>query len=349
MLLTSMIAILMAGPAMAADNTAAGTYDPYDATNHTAVTGGCTTPPLTIGSANSITGQWTPNTITLSWNVNGHGSLPESPTPPTTCTYDTTFTAPAMTNPVGYTFGGWSVNGNTLTSGQANVSCDYATLGQSNNGSTANITAIWNVNVYNITMKQNGGRINDSTNDTNVYEKYATGWYTTAAASTPVSNDTVSVPTRDGYTFRGYFNVASAPADVTSNNNSTNIIAKDGSLPANTTFTSDTTVYAAWAKNCTTPTINGQAAGTCSLTVNNDGSVSYSTSCNSGYTEDLSTKNTATPICTANGITLNWYAKPGDSTTYEQNTCDYTFDISLPTTNPTRTGYTFTGRKVGNN
>jgi uncharacterized repeat protein (TIGR02543 family) len=49
---------------------------------------------------------------------------------------------------------------------------------------------------------------------------------------------------------------------------------------------------------------------------------------------------------TPNVLDLNWYAVIGDATPYTTNVCTYDSDITLPSTNPSRTGYTFTGWAV---
>lgn len=49
---------------------------------------------------------------------------------------------------------------------------------------------------------------------------------------------------------------------------------------------------------------------------------------------------------TPNTIDLNWYAVDGDATPYNTNTCTYDGAITLPSTNPNRTGYTFNGWAV---
>jgi uncharacterized repeat protein (TIGR02543 family) len=132
---------------------------------------------------------------------------------------------------------------------------------------------------------------NDTSTDGTIYEKYATGWYSNSSATTTLSAATL--PTRSGYKFRGYY--TAKQADLTSSGGSgvrriTN--ASSGNLPGNTTFSSDTSLYAAWAQNCTSP-----AHGTCSLTIDTDGTAVYDASCDNGYT--VSNKTTKSPSCTA--------------------------------------------------
>ena len=208
-------------------------------------------------------------------------------------------------------------------------------------GSGSNIAGACTRNIYTISLKSH----DSSTTYSTIYEKYATGFYSDSTATTALSK--ASVPTRSGYTFRGFY--SAAQDDLTSSGGSgTRRIANDGTLPSNTTFFGNTSVYAAWAKNCTTP-----SNGTCSLTINSDGTATYTASCNTGYT--VSGADTATPTCSANcnAITLNanggtagsvttLYKKTGSGTWYTNSSCSTAYST---TTNvvPTRSGYTFRG------
>lgn len=85
------------------------------------------------------------NTITLSWNRNGHGTAPSTPA---SCTYDGTFTMPAALTATGYTFSNWAVNGKTFNGGQSSVACNYTNLGKYSG--TATISAGWSANTIHI-------------------------------------------------------------------------------------------------------------------------------------------------------------------------------------------------------
>ena len=164
---------------------------------------------------------------------------------------------------------------------------------------TASVSASCSPRTFTVSLMNYDGTSTHST----IYEKYATGWYSNSAATTTLSKATV--PTRSGYKFRGFY--TAKQSDVSANGGSgTRRIAADGTLPANTTFTANTSLYAAWAKDCTTP-----AHGSCTATIGSDGSVSYTTSCNTGYT--LSGANTANPTCTPNIYTCSagQYLKAG--------------------------------------
>lgn len=145
-------------------------------------------------------------------------------------------------------------------------------------------------NIYTITLKNYN---NTSTRQT-IYEKYNTGWYSNSGATTTLSSATV--PSRTGYTFRGFY--TSQQTDATSSGNTgTQKITATGGLPSNTTFTSNTNLYAAWATNCVD-------SSNCTLTVANNGAVTYTTSCPNGY---VSGEGTYNPVCQSSSGTSNCY------------------------------------------
>ena len=164
----------------------------------------------------------------------------------------------------------------------------------------ASVSASCSPRTFTVSLMNYDGTSTHST----IYEKYATGWYSNSAATTALSKATV--PTRAGYLFRGFY--TAKQSDVSANGGSgTRRITADGTLPANTTFTANTPLYAAWAKDCTAP-----ANGSCTATIGGDGSVSYITSCNTGYT--LSGANTANPTCTPKIYTITLNATAGGGT-----------------------------------
>lgn len=214
--------------------------------------------------------------------------------------------------------------------------------------------------IYTITLRNYN---NTSTHQT-IYEKYNTGWYSNSAATTSIS--TATVPSRTGYTFRGFY--TSTQTDATSSGNTgTQRITKSGGLPNNTTFAANTTLYAAWARDCVD-------SSNCTLTVANNGTVTYATSCPNGY---VSGEGTYNPVCQSSGtancyrIDLNNTANGGsggaptsiymyrDATTYfdsqnQSKWCKLYTDsacttevatygnfYTIPTTNPTKSHATF--------
>lgn len=307
---------------------------------------------------NANSGSVSPSSVTSSYTFNGYytatsggtqripatGALPSN----TTFTANTTLYAQwscATTLPTptrnGYSFNGWY----TAASGGTKIGNAGATYCP---GSNTTIYAQWTPNVYTITLNKNSSATNGTAT---VYEKYGVGYSLTNFGSTVTS---ITVPTvTTGYTFRGYY--TTQKSDVSSNDSTgTQRITKSGTLPGNTTFAANTTLYAAWAKNCTVP-----SHGSCTLTVAENGAVTYTTSCNAGYT--ISGNGTATPTCTANTntITLNKNGGTGtcggqSSTTNGSFTCQTGSSSNLPSWNSsscniTKTNNVFTGWGTTNN
>ena len=73
-----------------------------------------------------------------------------------------------------------------------------------------------------------------------MYQQYNTDWFSDAAKTNSISH--VTAPTRDGWTFLGYY---------TAQTGGNLMIGQDATLPSNTTFTENTTLYARWSQNAT--------------------------------------------------------------------------------------------------
>lgn len=277
--------------------------------------------------------------------ITNAGALPSN----TTFSANTTLYAQYSTASCNVTNGSatMSISGNKVScavtcktgysqSGGTNATTSFTVTGAVG---TASVSASCSPRTFTVSLMNYDGTSTHST----IYEKYATGWYSNSAATTTLSKATV--PTRSGYKFRGFY--TAKQSDVSANGGSgTRRIAADGTLPANTTFTANTSLYAAWAKDCTTP-----AHGSCTATIGSDGSVSYTTSCNTGYT--LSGANTANPTCTPKiyTITLNATANGGTggtSTIYLKYATGWYSDAAATKaitsiTMPTKTNSVFNG------
>jgi len=156
-------------------------------------------------------------------------------------------------------------NGDTIFYGDnlhwtATASSGYS-ISNCNNSSSANPyfvpysevngTYITNVsatpNIYKVTFdKQSGSGGTDT-----AYVKYATGWYSNSTATTSITS--ISIPSRTGYSFGGYY---------TSTNGSGNqIINSSGTINSGyqSHFTANANLYAYWIPNVYTVTLDRQS------------------------------------------------------------------------------------------
>ena len=283
-----------------------------------------------IDTATGICYSASPSTYSVTYSCNGgSGSIAASgPYSP-----GTTVTTPASnscTAPAGYGFKGWSCTG-----GVGNVSGSGAFTMPATD---VTCSAQWNPNIYTITLRN---YTNNSTHGY-AYEKYGTGWYSNAAATIPLS--TATVPTRSNYTFRGYY--TARQSDLTSSGGGgTRHITNSGGLPSNTTFSGNTRLYAAWATNC-----NPGTGCNCTLTVNNNGTVTYTTSAQTGYTLTIGS-GTYAPVCTAIDYTVSFARGNGGAggTMSSQTGKHYGDTITLPANGFTApSGYVFNGWSCDN-
>jgi len=171
-------------------------------------------------------------------------------------------------------------------------------------------------------------------NSTTAYEVYGVEWH----SSQGLTITTVPGVNRANYTFRGWY--TTDLADVTKNDDAGNVVGvrkMTGTvLPSSTTIiTSDTTWYAAWARSCITP-----SNGSCDMTVKEDGTVEYVTTCNTGYT--ISGDGTYNPTCTPNTYTVS-YTLRGGSHGGNNHPTSATYDIDFTVDNPTHAHGTFAG------
>ena len=177
----------------------------------------------------------------VSYNVNGNlYSTPDSGSA------DTIVAVPSATRD-NYTFAGWYTSGGTrvydangnLTS--ANVS-GYVNAGKwvvtdPNNGVT--LYAHWEPKIYEVVLGANSGTDGSVTK---IYEKYNTGWSTSNTGT--FGTLTLSggqLPTREGYTFIGFYDASGNQKGIYSNGVWT--------APGATTVTGATTWYAYWTAN----------------------------------------------------------------------------------------------------
>lgn len=279
------------------------------------------------------------DTYTISFNLNG-GTADDGQFPNKTITYWTTLPAISTTAPTkpGYTFMGWYDNADYSNGVQYYNASDVASRPVWDKTQSATLYAGWKPGVFAITLRN---ETNTATNAT-IYEKYADAWYSNSAATTAIT--AAPLPTREGYTFRGYYN-AQEP-DMSSIGSGSGAVrritnAETDNLPVATTFVAPANLYAAWAKNC--PNLGN--TGHCTLIITSAGAVVYNTNCNTGYIE--SNHNTANVTCTAGEYTLTYTCGDGDGTAPSAVGIEYgaphTF---LANTSCAKVGHSFAGWRV---
>ena len=195
--------------------------------------GVCQRPHTTVGNV-TLYAKWTANTYTINLDKQGGTDGTSS----TSATYNSklgTITPPVRT---GYTFAGYYTGKNGAGTQLYNASgvgqITWTTVG----GTTA--YAKWTPNKYTVTFdKQSGWGGTDST-----------------TATFGSSLDTISIPTRTGYTFAGYYSATGGGGTQYYNGSGTSIRGWD--------IASATTLYAKWTANTITITLNknGGSGGT---------------------------------------------------------------------------------------
>ncbi len=174
---------------------------------YTAATGGSKVSSSTKMGTKDVTvyAQWTANAYTLTMDPNGGSVSDGSKVVKANETYGTLPT-PTRT---GYTFNGWY----TAKSGGSKVS-STTKMGMSN----TTIYAQWTVNSYTLTFSANGGAVSESSRKVNYGAAYGT----------------LPTPTRDYYTFSGWYTAASGGTKVST---------------TTTMGAANTTLYAHWTQN----------------------------------------------------------------------------------------------------
>ena len=203
---------------------------------------------------------------TLSYNANGHGTAPSSQTMYFT---NATNTA-ALPIATGYTCTKWNTSAN---GGGTNYNANVAIKSANTYKANTILYAQWTANTYTITLNNQSAT---SAGTGAYYEKYNTGIYSNSGCTSTFTNNKISVPSRTGYTFGGYYTGA--------NGGGTKCINADGTIvAANTAFTAPTTLYALWTPNIYTITLDNQSATTAGTTA---------------YYEKYNTGNYTTNACT---------------------------------------------------
>jgi len=223
-------------------------------------------PHTAINTNTTLYAHWTAKTITVTYNQNGGtGVSPAS----NTVTYGAKYKLPT-TNPTraGFTFANWW----TAASGGTQVTTSTTLTNASNHS----IYAHWNPNTITLTLNNQSAT---SAGSTAVYYKYNTAtYYSNSALSTTITK--ITVPSRTGYTFGGYYTAA--------NGGGTQYINASGGFVNNphTALKANTTLYAKWTAityNVTVNVTNGSTSDTNPVTVNHGETVTFRLSSNDEY------------------------------------------------------------------
>lgn len=182
---------------------------------------------FTYSTKDVLTANWVANNYTLTINPNG-GSWNDQTSTVTMGGANGTNTTIANPTRTGYTFTGWTKSGGGTLSGTS------FTFGSSSTTLTAN----WTVNNYTLTLNPNSGTVN------------TTSYTLTYGASTNY-NLSGNLPTRTGYTFKGWY---------TAMTNGTKVYANTGYVTNEGTYWKDNknvyagnyTLYAQWDANTNT-------------------------------------------------------------------------------------------------
>ena len=106
-------------------------------------------------------------------------------------------------------------------------------------GAGLTLYAIWEAGIYSITLDANGG----SGGTQEIWVKYGYGFYANSLATGNSITSLTSLPTREGYTFNGFY---------TSATSGSRIIDSTGKIVVSNTFTTaDVILYAQWVANNT--------------------------------------------------------------------------------------------------
>lgn len=135
------------------------------------------------------------------------------------------------------------------------------------NNNTADATCASGTYTITLNATQNGG----TGGWAKIYEVYNVGWYSDVNDPSSFVEIGVPIPTKANSVFNGYYTAATG---------GTQRITNTGALPATTTFTANTTLYAQFSA-CAACT-QGKGVASCSASVT-DNTCEYSATCSDGY------------------------------------------------------------------
>ena len=325
-----------------------------------------------------FTATWTPNTYSITYNLNGGTS---GGTQPTTATFDVQFNV-SKPSKTAYNFAGWTISGLDSTTHYYGSKTSTATTltniqdtqfkNLRANAGTVTFTANWTAATYNATFNTNGGTWNSGTTANKTVQ------YTVEKIlSAP------EMVTREGYIFSGWKLTSQTGGNWTANKVYNN--ATQTTLEGKNGFYGDLTFTAQWTPRTYTITYGGTygtVSGPSTGTFDKGTSISWTPENATGYHYVLKTvkvysgtNSSGTVLATytsgsnasytmtgkyyssvyvhveyqkiPNTYTINYNLNKGSSSnnpaygTYHPTTG--TYDAQFTVSHPTMLGYTFTG------
>ena len=177
----------------------------------------------------TVTASWSAWQHTVHYDANGGSGAPGNSTKTYGWPINLSTQVPTRT---GYTFVNWrDDSGNTYSSG--------GYYGADQNGGTVTLHAQWTPNIYTYSLdKQNG-----SGGSSVIYCKYENAYFKDSSCTDMISaNNPISVPSRTGYTFKGYYTGTSGTGSQ--------VIDSMGRLGSGAAhWASNKTFYAFWVAN----------------------------------------------------------------------------------------------------
>ena len=196
-----------------------------------------------------FTAVWKPISYTVTFAPNGGSVSPTS----ATYTVESAVSLPTPTR-TGYRFTGWKVT--TAAGNWTNDSNYTGTSVAAGKYGNVILTAQWEPNVYKVTLNNQSAISAGTTAYWYKYNSVTNGvyYYTNSACTTALANSTITKPTKDGYTFGGYY--------TGTNGTGTQYINADGQCINNlySSVAADTTLYAKWTPISYAVSFNGNGA-----------------------------------------------------------------------------------------
>lgn len=283
----------------------------------------------------TLTAGWEPNEYTATLNKQGGSGGTSS----VTVRYDMKMPVANAPSKDGYNFKGYA---DTESGGAFYYDADMDSSHKWDKPSNGTIYALWEKKTYTVTLNRSGG----------------TGGTSSVKASYSDAMPSMTLPTREGYTFAGYYDIGN-----------TKYYNANGSSAKNWDKTSNTTLYAQWTVNTYAVTLDrcGGSGGSTSVNVTYQSAMpSASAPSKSGYSfggyfsetggkgkkyynADMSSAAVWSKASTgklyaywtANSYTITFNKQSGSGGT---STATAVFGRAVPeATAPTREGYTFAG------